>query len=337
MLWAGRVRTAYRSVAPRLGILTALQSIKAAMAADWKEQTERSNAFWVRLLLRIGQLGGRPLARLILWPVVAYFLCSSPKARAASRQYLRLALGREPVWADLWRHFHCFAATVLDRLFLADPHPRQFEVDIQGDELFDPLVQRGQGGLIFVAHIGSFDALRLASLKRSDGLRLRVLLNMAHGAAFNSVLRALNPALLEDIIDTSRGGVDLALQVGEALQRGEMVAMMADRLEDPAEPTLELRLLGAPVCLPARPWLLALSLGVPVFGCVCLYLGGKQYRLRFEALLPGGQTVPRPQRLEQAADLAQRWLEGLEEALSQAPYNWFNFYPYFEASSSRAD
>ncbi len=300
------------------------------MSADWKQQNERGSVFWVRLLLSIARWFGRPVARLLLGPIVGYFWLFSPRARRASQDYLARVLARPVRMTDSLRHFHAFAATLLDRLFFYQTDADRFALTTQGLEVFEPLVARGQGALLMVAHIGSFDAMRLATRRRTDGMRVRVLMNLGQSAGFTSVLRAINPDLLEDVIDTANAGVDLVLQIREALERGEMVAVMADRLTDPREKQLSVRLLGGQVRLPALPWMLAASLGVPVIACTSLYQGGAGYALHFTPLHPGGQTILRRERSAFAQDLAQRWMQLLEAELRMAPYNWFNFFPYFD-------
>ena len=58
----------------------------------WLEQRERGSVFAIRLLVGAAGLLGRPAARVLLYPVCGYFLVFSPRARAASRQYLARAM-----------------------------------------------------------------------------------------------------------------------------------------------------------------------------------------------------------------------------------------------------
>ena len=102
---------------------------------------------------------------------------------------------------------------------------------------------------------------------------------------------------------------------------------MADRVAG-KEATLEVGLLGGGVRLPSAPWLLAAVLHVPVVAAFCLYRGGCDYDARFELLTPGIK-VGRSERQGTIQMLAQRYAESLERQLCTAPYNWFNFYPYW--------
>ncbi len=306
------------------------------MSAEWKRQSERGGALGVRLLLGIARWFGRPVARLLLGPIVGYFWLFSPTARRASRDYLQRVLPRPVRVADSLRHFHAFAATLLDRLFFYQSDAGSFALRTEGLEIFEPLVQRKQGAFLMVAHVGSFDAMRLATRRRTDGMRVRVLMNLKQGAGFTSVLKALNPELLDDILDVSDAGVDLVLNIREALDRGEMIAVMADRLTDPREKQLSVQFLGGHVRLPAIPWMLAAAQGAPVIACTSLYTGGAGYCLKFRSLHDGGEKVPRRDRRVFAQALAQQWMNGLAGDLRAEPYNWFNFYPYFEPADDES-
>ena len=75
---------------------------------------------------------GRRVARLLLYPVCAYFLLFSPRVRRISRQYLARALGRPAGYGDLWRHYFTFAATVLDRMYFIGGRFGGFDIEVKG-------------------------------------------------------------------------------------------------------------------------------------------------------------------------------------------------------------
>jgi predicted LPLAT superfamily acyltransferase len=64
-----------------------------------------------------------------------------------------------------------------------------------------------------------------------------------------------------------------------------------------------------------------------------LYRGGNRYDLRFEPF-SDGETVPRPCRRAHVASLIRRYAARLEDLARQFPYNWFNFYDYWEGTGT---
>jgi predicted LPLAT superfamily acyltransferase len=101
---------------------------------DWVDRPERSSTLALRFMAWVALALGRPVARVLLYPVCLYFLAFSPRARSASHQYLSRVLGRGARLADLFRHYHSFASVLLDRVFLLNDQFSKFDVSIHGAE-----------------------------------------------------------------------------------------------------------------------------------------------------------------------------------------------------------
>jgi len=125
----------------------------------WMEQRERGGAGLVAALAWLVLRAGWPLGRLLLWPATGWFLLTSPSARAASREYLGLALGRAPRFWDVALHFHSFAAAVLDRLFMVTGRVRGYHIRTEGLEHVAGVLADGRGCVLLGAHLGSFEVL----------------------------------------------------------------------------------------------------------------------------------------------------------------------------------
>jgi len=86
------------------------------MSRAWLEQRERGTLGALRLIASITNGVGYRAGRALLYPISLYFLVFSMRSRAASRAFLARALGRAPRWRDVFRHYHTFASTLLDRV-----------------------------------------------------------------------------------------------------------------------------------------------------------------------------------------------------------------------------
>ena len=76
---------------------------------------------------------GRPAARALLYPICAYYLIFSRHACRAIQPYLSRALGRPISRRDLYRQYHCFASTLLDRVYLLSRTKLATSTSIYGD------------------------------------------------------------------------------------------------------------------------------------------------------------------------------------------------------------
>lgn len=303
----------------------------ASTTPAWKHQRERSTQWLVRLIVWIAQHGGRRIARLLLWPISAYFLLSSPAVRRESRRFLQRVLPREPRWSDTFKQIFNFAACVLDRVFLMTGRDQDFDIRVSNGGSGLKYAGAGQAAILLTSHVGSFDVLRVVFKDRRK-LKLRVVMDRLQGRMITDVMARLNPDFDQEIIDAG-GGPQLVLRLHEALSAGCVVGMMADRVIGD-DPGIRVNFLGAAARLPSGPWKLAAALGLPVVMCFGIYEGGNRYTLHFETLLPA-QTIPRADRAAHAQAAAQRYAERLESYARGAPYNWFNFFDFWPDESAR--
>ena len=303
------------------------------MSAHWKQRKEGGGWFAIWLIRTIGRYGGRAVARALLYPITLYFLLRRPAERRDSRAWLTRALGRPATLADIARHIHTFAATILDRVFLLSENTRRFEVAVHGVEPVHAQLDRGRGVLLFGSHLGSFEVLRVLAQQRPDYV-IRVVLDKQHNVAMQSLLDALNPALAGNIIDAGQDGPALMLEIQQALQAGALVALLVDRAQ-PGGATVAAEFFGRPAQFPLAPWLIASVLRVPVALGFGLYRGGNRYRLVFEAFRECVE-IPRAQRRSAAAAVIRDYAARLEHHARSAPYTWFNFYDFWQDDDEQA-
>ena len=293
----------------------------------WQSRPEGGGRFALWLIRGIALHGGRRFGRLFLYPITLYFYLRRRPERVASRQYLQRVLPH-PVGAwQVLRHIHCFASTIMDRVYLLAHGEQGFEIETEGLELLDERLARGHGVLLFGSHQGSFEALRAIGARRPD-MPLRVLLDKRKTPAMTELLEALAPDVGACVIDASQDGTSVTLAIAEACQRGALVALLADRGRD-QEVLRHAQFLGQPAPFPVGPWLLAHTLKVPVVLCFGLYLGGNRYRLVFEPLAERVE-IPRHDRGPALDALIGRYAQRLEHYVHVAPYNWFNFYDFWQ-------
>lgn len=299
--------------------------VEGRQRPDWVASPERSNIPALRCIVWIALTLGRPAARLLLYPICLYFLILSSPARAASRKYLRKVLAREPGLAQQFRHYHTFAATLLDRAFLFNDQFARFDVSVYGEEIVVDLVRRGEGCLLLGAHLGSFEMVRAVG-RENPRVRVSMVMYEDNARKFNSVLSAINPSLCLKVI--ALGKMDSMLKVEAALTQGEVVGMLGDRTIQ-GEGTVACQFLGEQAQFPIGPFRMAAILKRPIVLMFGLYRGGNRYDVYFERLVDMGQA-PRAKRDLLLEPSLRRYVERLEHYCRLAPYNWLNFYDFWK-------
>jgi Predicted acyltransferase len=300
--------------------------------AGWAQDGERSSHGVLRLMTWISLHLGRRIARLVLLGIAAYFVLFAPSARRASRQYLKRVLGRDANWADGFRHVFSFAATIHDRVYLLNNRFDLFDIRVHGLEHIDAVLAQGQGAFLMGAHFGSFEVLRALARQQGD-IPVSLLMYADNARKINAALHAINPAATHDIIPLGR--VDSMLRLRERLDAGGVVGMLADRsLHDDATATLPF--LGQPAPWPRGSLRIAALLRRPVIFMVGVYLGGNRYDVHFQPLVDFSAT-PSRQRAAAIDAALTSYVALLQDHCFAAPYNWFNFYDFWQGPAAEAD
>jgi predicted LPLAT superfamily acyltransferase len=293
----------------------------------WQSRPEGGGPFSMWVMRSIALHGGRGVARALLYPITLYFYLRRGPERIASRQYLQRVLAQPVMPWHVFKHLHYFAATLIDRIYLLANGEKPFQIETEGLELLEQRIEQGRGVLLFGSHQGSFEALRALGGRRPE-MPLQVVLDKQKTPAMTALLEALAPGVGANVIDAARDGTSIALAMAEACERGAVVAMLADRGRG-HEVLRHAPFLGSPAPFPVSPWLLAHTLKVPVVLCFGLYLGGNRYKLIFEPMADR-VDIPRHQRGAALDALIARYAQRLEHYVHVAPYNWFNFYDFWQ-------
>lgn len=296
---------------------------------NWARLPERGSPLALWLIRSIALHVGRPAGRALLYPITFYFLVTAAAARRGSQRFLRRALGREPGWREVFRHIHCFAATILDRVYFLTGRLERFAIEIHGGQLILDQVASGRGCILLGSHLGSFEALRAIGSNWRH-LPIKILMNVEHNRAMAQLFAALNPALARAIIAIGRP--ETLLEVQDSVAQGFLVGALGDRVAQD-EKTVRCQFFGQDTAFPIGPILLAGLMGCPVILFFGLYRGGNRYDVHFE-LLAEHIVLGSRRRQEQIGIWAQRYADRLEHYARLAPYNWFNFYDYWAEESA---
>lgn len=283
------------------------------------------NWFFVQLIRGFG-----------VWPaylwlvfVAAYFTVASRPSYRASADYLQRLFGRLPWWQRpllVYRHFLANGVTLVDRLAVLMGR-RQIACVFEGEELFKPHLEQRRGIILVGAHVGCWELgghflgrfdipVNLVVIERELAGIQRLLDSVTGGKRFRILTADDNPLRSVPIL--------------AALRRGEIVALLGDRSFGGAD--VEVSFLGGQVRLPVGPYRLAAASGAPLFHV--FVVREKLGRYRFVAFPP--ESVSREEirsDRDAAQTRVQRYAERLETLVRQYPFQWANFFPYWERTS----
>jgi predicted LPLAT superfamily acyltransferase len=298
---------------------------KPLHADRWAELPERGTPGLLRLCGWIAIHLGRSASRLLLYPITLYFLITGRQARLASREYLSRLTGRPPGLIDVFRHLHCFAATILDRVYLLKGQFNCFDVQVHQRDILHRQIESGQGCILLGSHLGSFEVLRAIGVTQQE-FPLKVLMDIEHNEQITLFLDSLNQQIAGTVIVPDRP--DTLLRVKESLDSGYVIGILGDRPISDGK-TTRCDFLGRTATFPAGPTLLAAMMHCPVILFFGIYRGGNCYDIYFERFADE-IVLNRERRAEELQEWVQRYVKRLEHYARLAPFNWFNFYPFWD-------
>jgi predicted LPLAT superfamily acyltransferase len=306
-------------------------------AARWDRIAEAGSPAVLRLLRFVLRRLGRRGLLALAWPASVFFALRRGGARRASQRYLervaatpegRAALGTaKPGLREVLRHFHEFSLVLCDRIVVWTGALDAMEFDHDGSERLFELARTGEGALLLGAHVGSLDLMGLVA--RRYGLKVNVIAFHRNAERINAFLESLGAKSVR-LIELEPGSVQAAFEMRACIERGEFVVIMADRVPPGAPGRSEpVRFFGGDARFPIGPFLLAGVLGCPVYLAWCARTGDARYRTVLRPLAPA-QRVRRPERAAWARELMGRYAERIEETCRHYPFQWFNFFDFWE-------
>jgi predicted LPLAT superfamily acyltransferase len=225
-----------------------------------------------------------------------------------------------------YRVFWNFAWTITDNMRFRELRVSP-EWEFTGREYFEELQARQGGAIILTAHMGNYD-LGAHVFAETSGRRIvmiRAPETDTDTRAFEES-HAARTAAAGLKIDFSTRSADLALDLLQALQTGEIIAIQGDRVT-PGIAALPATLFGKKMEVPAGPFALSMAARVPVYPLFIMRAGLRRYRLAAMKPFEVTRTRDRAAAFDSAV---QQWTRDLEALVREAWYQWFAFEPYSE-------
>ncbi len=291
----------------------------------WRSVPEAGTVLGIRLVAGTYRLFGRTLAGALLWCIAWYFVFFGGVQRRSALDYFR-RIGRPTTLREVHKLVWRFARVGLDRLLFLLGDIKSLTIELHGHDDLMKVTQAKRGALLLGSHLGSFEAMR--TLANRHDVPLLVLADFANAQKVNSLLQTLSGNVRFRLLELDANDPLGLLKVKEAIDRGELVAMLGDRRTDREGRDVTVPFLGGLAKFPVGPYVLAHVLQCPVYFVAGLYEAPSRYDIY---CVPMSERVelPRKGRNEALEGEAARYAKMLEDFTRRAPLNWFNFYSFW--------
>ena len=248
----------------------------------------------------------------------AWYWLSAGQRRNALDNYAA-ALGRpreDPLVARTARRaFQNYGRMLMDFLLMGSLEPEELiaRVTVDGRDQLDAALERGNGVIMAVPHMGSWDMA--GSYAAALGYRIAAVAERFPGSLNDAVIRTRRRFGLE-VIMLGRSAVRT---ISDALAANSILALVCDLEQGPG---VEVSFFGRRAIVPAGPASFALKTGAALMPAYQYATGPSRLHIHLEAPLaisPG----------ESREHLMQRVVDRFEVFIRERPEQWYAFRPMF--------
>ncbi len=269
---------------------------------------------------------GLRVAYASLFPVALYYILFDSVSRRASIDYLKRLgyTGRFNLLVKSYRHFLTFGKVLLDKLSMSVCDIDRFSIEFDGEKHMHSALKQGKGLIVLSGHCGNWAAA--GQLLKRLGQKVNIIVYQGESEKLKKLLSRVFRDHPFDVIGADGGG-DASLAIISALNRGEIVAMLADRCVN--EPGIEVDFLGGKARFPQGPFILAALSSSPVVQTFAMRQGLYKYYFYADQSETLG-FADRAGRHKQLVQWIGNFAERYENMLRKYPFQWFNFYDFWE-------
>lgn len=272
------------------------------------------------VLIRI--LGRRAAYGLLFFVVLWYTI--RPLTRKRSAPYLTR---RFPQAGPLERLWHCFllnwtfGMTLVDRAAAGILNEFTISASAQDEQTLLDMAASGRGLILLTAHVGCWQT-SMAGLEIQHR-PVNVVMHRAEGDIDRQHFEHAGQGPAFRIIDP-QGYLGGSLEMTDALNRGEILCVMGDRLFGSDRNTVDVTFLGDTLSVPVSPYRLASATGAPIIVFFSRRTGPGAARHEIACIIHVPAGLGRSSTRYQP--YAQDFAAALEAQTAKAPYQFFNFY-----------
>ncbi len=309
--------------------------------ADEKEAIKSNKP--LKFLLFLFKYFPKPFVRFWIFPVAFFFMRHNERIKPESllyQQNLREYTKNEsPKVVSPYRQIVSFCLCILEKMegwlgLMKFNRVQYCDDDVK--ELIEQLKQ-GKGALLINSHIGNMELLRSLSEHNTElvghDVPVLVIMEVNPNEQFTNTLKEVNPKFALNVVDSSNIGPDTICYLMEEVDKGALIIIAGDRTSAHARDKFIVHnFLGKPAPFPYGTFLIPFLMKCPVY-----YMFG--LRKKFSIVNPVYKVYiekskidfncPRNKREEGINNLCLEFIEKLEKFCRMYPYQWYNFFNFW--------
>jgi len=287
--------------------------------AQWKGKS-RGSVVGYKIFIYLIQKFGVRSAYFLLYFVSFYFLLFSYKGTKASFYYFHKRLGYTKLKSlfSVYKSYFVFGQTIIDKVAISSGLRDKFTYKFDGGEKIVELLKRKKGGILISAHIGNFEIAEYFFNEIDIDSQINLVTTDNEHRAIKEYLESVS---LKNNLKYIVVNEDLShiFEINNALSNNELVCFTGDRYFENSKVLTE-SLFGKKANFPAGTFLLGSRLNVPVIFVYVMKETSKHYHL---------YARKANFKKRDAQGLLKNYIESIEKILKKYPYQWFNYFDFW--------
>lgn len=293
---------------------------------QWLGKSRGNKVGYQIFVFVVSKLGVRP-AYFLLRFVAFYFVLFSRSSTPHILNYFRKRHHYGFVKANrhLYRNYYVFGQTLLDKIVVMAGIKNRFTFNFDGEENLKEIIRLGRGGILLSGHVGNWE---IAGQMLSElNTRVNVVMFDGEHQQIKNYLSEVTARTFHVIV--IRDDLSHVYEIGQALQKNELVCLHADRFVEGAK-TFTKDFLGSPALFPQGPFAIASTFNVPVSFVYAFKENNIHYHFFGSKLLTRNENVS---KRDYAKQLASEFVNSLEDKVRRYPDQWFNYYNFWDTAA----
>lgn len=294
--------------------------------AEWQGKS-KGTAFGYKFFIAILRYFGVKPAYYFLYIIALYYFLFSWETSRWSYYFFRKRMGYGSLKSILkiYHSYYMLGQTLIDRVVVSAGLGGKITSESFGAENLRAMVAQKRGGILLGSHIGNW------------GIASQYLMN--YDSSINVLVYDVEREQIKKTLESATGGRhynmilikdDLShiYEIGEALQRNEIICMTADRFM-PGARTALVKFLGEYAQFPVGPFQIIKSFRAPYTFVYGVKVGATHYN----CFARPHREVTREMTTEQ---IMEDYVHDLEEMVKQFPEQWFNYFDFWKKPTHAA-
>lgn len=280
----------------------------------------RGSPLGIRFLIGLYRLFGYKAIKGFIYLIALFYAFVSRSKRFELYGYYA-RVGLTPSWRTYQKHVFQFALTIFDRFIAKQGMQRRVAIERVNVGNFEKIARNG--GVVILSHLGNW--AQSFKLFETYDVTLNIVMAEAIGEELAAVenLAASNERIR--IIDMN-AGMQAVVEIAGALQRREVVVMMADRIVNEAK-ALPMPFLGTPALFNSGPFEVARMRKMPIVGLSIVRSGDESLSIMVSDVIDTDR--------KHVETVMEQYVAFLEESVRKHPLQWFNFYDFWESMEEK--